>query len=36
MTPKNSEFVTQLAKNLQAALDDLATSTASEPKYDLL
>ncbi len=36
MTPKNSEFVTQLAKNLQAAVDDLATSTASEPKYDLL
>jgi len=36
MSPKNPEFTIQLAKNLQAALEDLGTSTADNPKYDVL
>ena len=36
MSPKNPKFVTQLARNLQSALEDLANSTPDAPKYDLL
>jgi hypothetical protein len=36
MSQKNPEFVSQLRKKLQAALTDLAESTAQAPKYDLL
>lgn len=36
MSPKNPEFVTQLAKNLRAALADFAASTAQHRKGDVL
>lgn len=36
MSPKNPEFVTQLAKTLRAALDDFAESAAQDRKYDVL
>jgi hypothetical protein len=36
MSPKNPEFVAQLGKNLRLAIDDIATSTETDPKYDLL
>jgi hypothetical protein len=36
MSPKNPDFVEQLGKCLQAALVDLAESTPTEPKYDML
>jgi hypothetical protein len=35
MTPRNSEFARQLAKNLKAALDDLAASTAGESRFEV-
>jgi hypothetical protein len=35
MSPKNSEFTRQLAKNLQAALDDLAKSKPGDPHFEL-
>lgn len=36
MSPKNPDFTQQLAKNLQAAMDDLANSTPEHPRYDVL
>ena len=35
MSSKNPDFTGQLAKNLRAALEDFATSTADHPKYDM-
>jgi len=34
MSPKNKEFIGQLAKNLQAALQDITESTPEAPKYE--
>lgn len=36
MSPKNPAFVSQLGKNLQAALSDLTESTPQEPKYEVI
>jgi len=36
MSPRNPEFVHQLARNLRLALEDLAASTEKDPKFDLL
>lgn len=35
MSPTNAEFTRQLAKNLSLAIQDLANSTAENPRYDL-
>jgi hypothetical protein len=35
MSPNNAEFTRQLAKNLSLAIQDLANSTADNPRYDL-
>ncbi len=36
MSPKNSEFVVQLKKNLQAAIQDISESTRENPKYEII
>lgn len=35
MSPKNADFTRQLAKNLSLAIQDIANSTADNPRYDL-
>ena len=35
MSPKNADFTQQLAKNLSLAIQDIAHSTADNPRYDL-
>jgi hypothetical protein len=35
MSPNNAEFTRQLAKNLSLAIQDIANSTADNPRYDL-
>lgn len=36
MSPQNKEFIGQLAKNLQAALQDISESTPEAPKYEII
>ncbi|MEN9635559.1 MAG: hypothetical protein RL077_3963 [Verrucomicrobiota bacterium] len=36
MSPKNSDFTSQLAKNLTLALDDISNSTPTAPRFDVV
>lgn len=36
LSPRNPAFTSQLVRNLGLALDDIANSTSTEPRYDVL
>jgi hypothetical protein len=36
MSPKNSDFTSQLSKNLTLALDDISNSTPTAPRFDVV